>query len=897
MKHRVPSLFLALVALVSPSRTAFAGDADPWQARYDGGLLPAFASVWRDVTGTGTGQQRHMLARDSSGAFYVGATVTMPYGGYGGVRAAVAKLSGDGGLLWTRLLPSYSVPDSIALDGTGSVRVLAVGDGVLMVVAYDPDGVLLWQREAPLSWDGRMAVDAWGNTLLAYAGSPNEEAILAKLDPQGSLLWSRRLEPGIRDVTVDAAGDVFAESWSSVVKYTGSGAQVWSSPVAPSWSSQLEPSAGGSVYRGVFTEGGGAAVTRFGASGEPAWTASLPDAVHWADMALAATPSGGVVVSTGSGGAFSTRALSSDGSTLWESTLSPPTTQAVWGYVRGLEVDPAGHAYVAVTSWDVASGCQGGMGPHGWVVSYDGEGKEVWLVDVPGAVAATTAPPRGGRLAVAGQRCDSTTMALWDYDAASGTEVMATQAVLMAPASDLPRAGLDPRFDVPEHSLSSDVAGNVFVVGRSSGADTHLGVALKYDDRGAQQWARAGSVPLSGALADGTGGVVVGGTEKRGSDVGYLPAEAGSIYLARYDPAGALVWETRYPPRESRNDRAHLRAMAADAGRNVYVTGLVEQRRPPYVHVQEVLLKFDPSGGLLWARTRALPYGLQPAVALDVDGAGTARVAGGESVRVYDSNGNLQWAAAWPTCSGAVAVAHDGQGATYAVKYLEPSVQGDIVTVKLDGSGQVVWQASYDGPAHGKDRGMALQVSADGQVWVAGISESGSEATDYVTLKYSQAGTLAWEARYDGGLRDEARALVVDPNGNAYVTGSSPSGPDQWSLRPAWATLKYDSSGTVQWVERGMEGTGVYGAEAIALTSSGQVVVAGQATFPDTGLDIVTIGYSQDGLAQEPDSRPGPIVEPGVEDRLTTFRSDEKRPPRKRLAGLYDRTPVETPEE
>ena len=64
MKRCVPSIILALVALAAPSRPAFAADADPWIARYDGGLLPAYSAVWHyDIP---VGQQRHMLASDST---------------------------------------------------------------------------------------------------------------------------------------------------------------------------------------------------------------------------------------------------------------------------------------------------------------------------------------------------------------------------------------------------------------------------------------------------------------------------------------------------------------------------------------------------------------------------------------------------------------------------------------------------------------------------------------------------------------------------------------------------------------------------------------------------------------------------------------------------------------
>ncbi|RPI64896.1 MAG: hypothetical protein EHM44_02335, partial [Ignavibacteriales bacterium] len=67
-------------------------------------------------------------------------------------------------------------------------------------------------------------------------------------------------------------------------------------------------------------------------------------------------------------------------------------------------------------------------------------------------------------------------------------------------------------------------------------------------------------------------------------------------------------------------------------------------------------------------------------------------------------------------------------------------------------------------------------------------------------IQISAQVTEEWVARYNGpgDLSDNSRDLAVDSDGNIYVTGSSYGGSTNWD----YATIKYDSAGNEQWVQR-----------------------------------------------------------------------------------------------
>jgi len=156
------------------------------------------------------------------------------------------------------------------------------------------------------------------------------------------------------------------------------------------------------------------------------------------------------------------------------------------------------------------------------------------------------------------------------------------------------------------------------------------------------------------------------------------------------------------------------------------------------------------------------------------------------------------------------------------------------------------WVARYDGPSNGVDWSMAVAVDDSGNVYVTGGSRGIGTDDDYATIKYNDSGIEQWVERYNGpgSAVDYANAIVVDYAGNVYVTGYSAGSGTAYD----YATVKYDPCGTEQWVERyNGPGNNWDWAYAIAADSEGNVYVTGHSEGSGTFQDYATLKYDSAG--------------------------------------------------
>ena len=134
--------------------------------------------------------------------------------------------------------------------------------------------------------------------------------------------------------------------------------------------------------------------------------------------------------------------------------------------------------------------------------------------------------------------------------------------------------------------------------------------------------------------------------------------------------------------------------------------------------------------------------------------------------------------------------------------------------------------------------------------------------------------------------------LPVDGSGKVYVTGENySSGPSSSS---AYATIKYNASGTEEWVAR-YNGPGVSDdyATAIAVDGSGNVYVTGQSVGSGTNYDYATIKYSQ-SKGGTPTPTATPTITPTATSTPTPSATSTPRPtptPRPRPTPLPRPTP------
>src|SRR5439155_1474344 len=305
--------------------------------------------------------------------------------------------------------------------------------------------------------------------------------------------------------------------------------------------------------------------------------------------------------------------------------------------------------------------------------------------------------------------------------------------------------------------------------------------------------------------------------------------------------------------------------IAIDGSGNVYVTGSSQGSGTGFDYAT---IKYDSSGNEQWvARYNGPGNGTDEASAIAIDGSGNIYVTGfsdgsGNGVDYatikYDSSGNEQWVARYNgpgnSVDAATAIAVDGSGNTYVTGHSRGLGScnfscSDYATIKYQNSGTQEWVARYNGPGNGDDEGDFIAVDSSGNVYVAGLSTGSGTGWDYATIKYNASGVQQWVTRYNGpaGGNDAPNGMAIDAAGNVYVTGNSlgiGTGYD-------YATVKYNSSGTQQWVTR-YNGPGNLDdvAQAMAVDLSGNAYVTGKSQSSNGDTDYATIKYSASGAEQ-----------------------------------------------
>jgi hypothetical protein len=156
----------------------------------------------------------------------------------------------------------------------------------------------------------------------------------------------------------------------------------------------------------------------------------------------------------------------------------------------------------------------------------------------------------------------------------------------------------------------------------------------------------------------------------------------------------------------------------------------------------------------------------------------------------------------------------------------------DAWVVRLDSSGNVLWQKAYDLGENESAR--AIATTPDGGIVLAGYMRPSTASTNNQhawVLRLDQAGNIVWQFSDSGNVQSSLESIVRTDQDSYVVAGAvqSPSGGD-WN---AWV-VKFYSSGQMQW-QQNYGGSGNDFADYIAATRDGGFVVAGRSqSFSNT---------------------------------------------------------------
>ena len=342
----------------------------------------------------------------------------------------------------------------------------------------------------------------------------------------------------------------------------------------------------------------------------------------------------------------------------------------------------------------------------------------------------------------------------------------------------------------------------------------------------------AGNIYAAG-FQQGTGNYDYGSGNIAGTSTG------DNLLLVKYDPSGTVLWARTMT---AGSGDTFFSAIAVDSSGNVYAAG-DQYGTGSYnyggssvpisgtsLNSNPVLVKYDPSGTALWART--ISAGTVNARFRDV---------------VIDNLGNNIYAVGFQDGNGLYSY---GGGITGDITGPAAGLNGNPVLVKYDSLGNTLWakttSASFAGGGFYK-----IAVDNAGDIFVTGMQGAGT--FDYggsvtitgsgstwnpVLVKYNSSGTALW-AKTNTGAANVGRfdSVALDSSGNVYACGTQ-TGAGSFdygnSVTIAGSStgtnsvlLKCDSAGTALWANSITSGSGNSEFYDIAVDNTNNVFAAG----------------------------------------------------------------------
>ncbi|MEK7780717.1 MAG: immunoglobulin domain-containing protein [Verrucomicrobiota bacterium] len=418
--------------------------------------------------------------------------------------------------------------------------------------------------------------------------------------------------------------------------------------------------------------------------------------------------------------------------------------------------------------------------------------------------------------------------------------------------------------------------GNLYVTGYSAGTNSYDYATVAYSLAGLPLWTNRYNGPNIGydranAVTVGTNGTVyvTGNSYGQNSNPDYA--------TIAYSDGGVPIWTNRYNGAGNGEDQAN--AIVVGYNDTVYVTGYSYSSSSGFSSYDYITIAYSGAGVPQWTNRYNGPVNSHDhANALAVGMNGNVYVTGhsfgnGSSYDyatiAYSGGGTPLWTNRYNGRGNgedrASAVAVGANGAVYVTGYsIGVGTSFDFAAIAYSGAGLPQWTNRHNELGNYDDYVTAVAVGTNGNVFVAGYSQSssGSSYTDYAILAYSGAGLVLWTNRYNGlaNSHDRANAVGVGPNGNVYVTGGSGS-TNANPYNYDYATVAYTSLGVPLWTNRyNGPGNNEDIVKAMVVGPDGTVYVTGLSLGSGSSYDYATIAYSGVGIPLWTNRYIGPVV-------------------------------------
>ncbi|NDU99007.1 SBBP repeat-containing protein [Spirosoma terrae] len=307
------------------------------------------------------------------------------------------------------------------------------------------------------------------------------------------------------------------------------------------------------------------------------------------------------------------------------------------------------------------------------------------------------------------------------------------------------------------------------------------------------------------------------------------------------------------------SDQDYGTDVATDASGNVYVTGyflsnqitfgnVVLNRVSPAGKGDVFLVKYDPSGNVIWARNAGRTDTNHPKVAVD------------------PTTNSVYWAGefAGPSITFGTITLTNPNYSTQSFHAIESTF-----LVKLDANGNTMWAKSGNGKSYAYPKG--ITVDASGNVYMAGafggnqLTFDGVSLTstdDYASIdaylvKYDTNGNVVWGKSFGSGYsQEQTTGVASDATGNVYITGlfenqtisfgnitltNSMDLVNSGTYRNSEVFIaKFDGNGNTIWAKKA-SGVGNKYPTSIAVDATGKLYITGQFISNTIQFDNITL--------------------------------------------------------
>jgi uncharacterized delta-60 repeat protein len=732
-----------MVGNIGPS-----GSYDAFMAKYDS----AGTIQWQQTLSGGQSTEEFVsdMAIDSNNNVYVT--------GYTRIDAGTSwlliyKYNSEGVIQWQQTLGNGIFGDTgtaITIDSSDNVYVCGRFVNYFQLVKYDSAGVVQWQIQTSDNAQGRaVTTDSSGN-VYAFGTNDSYDIMLVKYDSAGNFQWEKGLDSnGINEpaeITTDSNDNIYMTGY---------------------------------LYGAIL-------IMKFNTEGVIQWQRTLSGAEDDTSYTIAIDSSDNVYVGGSSRSVFNAGAGSSylrnsiifkynsSGEIQWQRSISGEYTDQI----AGVAIDSRDNVYVT-----------------GYTRSTSSK-DDIFLAKLPNDGSLTGTYSLGDiSFAYAETFLETGTPALVTT---VGTAVFGP-AALPSQASDLTLA-------------NSELTGS-FVKLIKPPIEYWVSILGGGDN--------TGYITRTMAI-DSANNIYVGGYNL--SD----PVNGPNLLLIKRDPLGAVIWQRILTG--AQDDVGF--AVVVDLADNVYISGYTISGGAGSLDF--IVVKYNPSGEVVWQKFLGGPsvdigYSLAVDSANNLIVAGQGFTGLGNydySVSKLDSSGNQIWQA---VIGGTEAdtvrgVAVDSEDSIYVFGYSasEPAQNANMLLVKYNSAGDIQWGRLLGG--YNFEQGNAIAIDASDDIFIVGGSAStGVGGYDMITAKLDKSGNIYWQRALGGAANDMGQSIAIDSLGNVYVCGWTQS---QGTGPVTMIIARYDTFGNLIF-QRVLYGVGTEYSYDIAIDSNDDIVITG----------------------------------------------------------------------